>query len=99
MEIENMNDTISNSKDLIDITLLFDLDPIIGLNRINDNQRETNRFDEQNIEYHKSIQTAYHQLRDSSEYGRIFTIDASQTEEKILEDCISKINEKLNEGD
>lgn len=45
-----------------DFVFILDLDPIVGIKRISTNKRETNRFDNKNIEFHKKIRKGYQKL-------------------------------------
>lgn len=90
-QIEDLNDMIKYGENMIDLTLLFDLDPEIGLSRIKDNEREVNRFDQKELDYHQSVRTAYHQIKDSKELDRMKVIDASLDKESVLQQCINEI--------
>ena len=96
-KIENLNTMIKYSENMIDITLLFDVDPKIGLERIHSNNRETNRFDQKDLDYHNAVQTAYHQLKEGKKLDRMKVIDASFDPETVLKQCIHEI-ELLNEN-
>ncbi len=78
-----------------DLTLLFDLDPEIGLARISDNeQREVNRLDVEKLEFHKKVREGY--LKLASMYPeRIIVIDASKPLEEVAETTYRIIKEHL----
>lgn len=66
-----------------DLTLYFDVDPEIGLNRIakNDN-RELNRLDVESLSFHQAVRTGYQEV--VKRYpNRIQVIDASQSQEEV----------------
>ena len=96
-KIENLNTMIKYSENMIDITLLFDVDPKIGLERIHSNNREINRFDQKDLDYHNAVRTAYHQLKEGKKLDRMKVIDASFDPETVLKQCIHEI-ELLNEN-
>jgi len=68
------------------ITILFDLDPEVGLNRINkDKNREINRLDLEKIDFHNKVREGYHILL--GEYkDRIKKIDAGKSMEVVFGD-------------
>lgn len=71
---------------LPDITILFDIDPEVGLARINANkEREINRLDVESLAFHKSVREAYLQLAEKYS-DRIHVIDASLTIEEVVEE-------------
>lgn len=90
--LEQVNETIANSVDLIDTTFYFKIDPEIALNRITKNNRETNRFDKKDLDYHYQLQTAYEQLISVDRSNRFVVIDAEQEEEQVLQQCIDHLN-------
>lgn len=68
-----------------DMTILFDLDPKIGLARINAHKnREINRLDVENLAFHQKVREAY--LKLAEEFPeRIYVIDASQSLEEVFQ--------------
>ena len=78
-----------------DITLFFDLDPSIGLQRIAANAgREVNRLDLERMTFHEKVRASFQKL--ASLYpDRYVTIDASQPLEKVVEDSLKAIKAKL----
>ena len=78
-----------------DLTLLFDLDPEIGLERINLNKnREVNRLDLEKLDFHKKVRKTFLEL--SKIYQkRYVVIDASQDEGHVSHDAIEAILKRL----
>ena len=78
-----------------DLTLLFDIDPKLGLARIAANSnREVNRLDLEKIEFHNKVRNAFLEL--AKRYPeRFVVIDASQSREEVakktLEVMLSRI--------
>ena len=74
-----------------DITFLFDIDPKIGLERINKNKdREVNRLDEEKLSFHQKVREGYLLL--SKKFpDRYIVLDAS----KPLEEVSSKVFEEI----
>lgn len=80
-----------------DLTIFFDLDPKIGLERINKNsKREINRFDLERMEFHKKVREGYYLLLEKYP-ERIVKIDASKSIEEVTNDVYSLIEDKLKE--
>ena len=74
-----------------DATLYFDIDPEIGMKRINEHKgREVNRLDLENLEFHRKVREGY-QLLSRKYSSRIIEIDASQPLQKVYEIAESKI--------
>lgn len=77
-----------------EMTLYFDLDPEIGLSRINkDKDREVNRFDMKKLEFHKKIREGYLEVADRYA-DRIVKVDASRSIEEVVsevKDIVSKV--------
>lgn len=70
------------------LTLYLDLDPEIGLKRIyKDRGREINRLDMESISFHRKVREGYLILA-NREPGRIKVINASKSEEEVLDAAI-----------
>lgn len=84
-----VEDTLPN------LTLLFDLEPAIGFERIKANKnREVNRLDLEERNFYIKVRNAYLEL--SKKYkDRYRIIDASQSFEKVYEDTLKVILEYL----
>jgi dTMP kinase len=67
-----------------DISILFDLDPQIGLERINNNDsREINRLDLEKMDFHKMVREGYNVIYEKNK-DRIVKIDAGQSKENVI---------------
>lgn len=71
-----------------DLTIILDLDPEVGLKRISDNNRETNRLDEEDLSFHYAIREGYHSLVEMYPERNIVIIDANRPVEDIVGDII-----------
>lgn len=82
-----------------DITLLFDLDPKIGLARIAaNNNREINRLDLEKIEFHESVRKTFLEL--AKRFGdRFVVLDASKPFDEVVQDAYKAIKDKLTNAD
>jgi len=78
-----------------DLTLLFDVTPEVGLARINANsKREVNRLDLEKISFHQKVREGYLKLAEQFP-ERYVIIDASQAQEKVAQDALNIIKERL----
>ncbi|WP_071393089.1 dTMP kinase [Bacillus tuaregi] len=74
-----------------DATFYFDIDPEIGLERINrDKGREINRLDLEGFEFHRKVREGY-QILCKRFPGRIVEIDASQSVEAVFQNVEDKL--------
>ncbi|WP_188207385.1 dTMP kinase [Alkalibacillus aidingensis] len=70
-----------------DLTILFELDPQVGLERIHDNQsREQNRLDLEKLDFHQKVYEAYKHLKTRFP-ERITAIDANQDLSHVKQVC------------
>ena len=81
-----------------DLTLLFDIEPELGLARIARNQnREVNRLDLEKIDFHKSVRETFLYL--SRRFSNRFeVVDASLTFDEVFENALQVVLKRLNEG-
>lgn len=78
-----------------DLTLFFDIDPKVGLERIKQNsEREVNRFDKADMDFHYDAYYSYQALRLAFP-ARIKTVNADQTPGNVYFECLDIIEEKL----
>lgn len=81
---------------LPDLTLLFDIEPQLGLDRINQNKnREINRLDLETMTFYNKVRDTYLEL--AKKYPeRIVIVDASKSIEEVFNASLKIINNKLN---
>ncbi len=80
--------------DFPDISIFFDLEPRIGLERINKNKdREVNRLDLEEIEFHNKVREGYTMLLRKN--NNMVRIDASKSINEVFEDVKGIIKEYL----
>ena len=82
---------------LPNLTILFDMDPIEALKRIDKNKnREVNRLDLETMSFYKTVRQTFLDL--ANKYpNRIKVVDASKNIEEVFHDTMKLIEEKLNE--
>ena len=73
-------------KRMPDLTLYFDINPVVGLARIHaHNEREVNRLDNESLLFHEKVRKGYYEI--IKRYpNRIKVINAEQSVEKVVED-------------
>ena len=78
-----------------DLTLLFDIDPKVGLARIASNaDREVNRLDLEKLDFHNKVRATFLQL--AKRYpDRYVIIDASQSREEVAKATMEAILSRL----
>ncbi len=74
---------------LPDITIYIDLDPEIGLSRIESGDREKNRLDLEVMNFHRKVREGY--LKLAEETDRIVVIDGNKAIEEVVSDVLKYI--------
>src|SRR5574344_422941 len=79
-----------------DYTILFDIDPRVGLARINkNNNREVNRLDIKELEFYDTVRKTYLELAKKYK-DRYIIIDASKDFNTVANNVLNIIKEKIN---
>ncbi|MFB7141585.1 dTMP kinase [Gottfriedia sp. NPDC056225] len=80
-----------------DLTIYFDLDPKVGLNRVHQaNEREVNRLDLEELDFHLKVQSGYAEIM-KREPGRFKKVDASNSIDQVFKDTLEVILEKIEQ--
>lgn len=78
-----------------DLTLLFDIEPELGLERIAKNsQREVNRLDLEKLDFHKKVRNTFLELA-KRQPERFVIIDASKSPDEVFESTLNAILNKI----
>jgi len=78
-----------------DLTLLFDIAPEVGLERIAKNKgREVNRLDLEKMAFHQKVRKAFHELA-KTYADRYVIIDASKPLEEVVDQVYQVIEKRL----
>ena len=78
-----------------DLSILFDLDPKIGLERINNNKdREINRLDLEKLDFHEKGRAGYNAVYENNK-DRIVKIDAEQSKENVINEIKNILKLKI----
>ncbi|GBG95515.1 thymidylate kinase [Ligilactobacillus salitolerans] len=81
-----------------DLTFYFDLDPIVGLERIRTNrQDEVNRMDEEQLDFYQQVRAEYLKLAQQNPQ-RIQLIDASLSQDQVEAAVFSKLKKFLEQA-
>jgi dTMP kinase len=81
-----------------DLTLLFDLDPEIGLARLNptaEGQRDVNRLDREPLEFHRKVRAGFLEIAEL-EPQRFHILDARKAPSELAEDAFKVILSRLS---
>ncbi|WP_419882598.1 dTMP kinase [Peribacillus sp. B-H-3] len=79
-----------------DLTIYFDIDPALGLERIASNgEREVNRLDMEALHFHEKVKEGYMLIIEKWK-ERFFIVDASQSLERVLEQTASKVYQVIS---
>lgn len=80
-----------------DITILLDIEPEIGLQRIMKNrQDEVNRLDLEGLNFHNLVHEGYQIIKEKYA-SRITLVDGNQTPEVVFDSVYKLIKDKINE--
>lgn len=74
-----------------DLTLLLDVSPEVGLSRVKDTH---DRLEQEKLQFHKEVRDGYLRLADENP-ERILVIDASESEQTVLETALKRLEPKL----
>ncbi len=78
-----------------ELTIYFDIEPEIGLQRINKNKgREVNRLDLEDLNFHQRVHEGYHILMERFP-NRIIKIDASGTIDEVFKQTLRIVEAKI----
>lgn len=79
-----------------DLTILFDIDPILTMKRVETRGEDLSRFDSETIEFHKTIQTAFIEIAKENE-DRFFTLDAAEPRDAVHQHILFAVSSKFPE--
>ena len=95
-EIYDINMFAINNK-WPDITVLLDVDPEVGLQRIMQNrQNEVNRLDLEGLNFHNKVHQGYQIIKEKYS-DRITLVDGNKSKEEVFDEVYKIIKERLNE--
>lgn len=94
-EVMSIN-TFAIDKTFPDVTFFLDLSPEEGLNRMKGRERSADRLDQEKLDFHQRVYEGY-QIVNEMFKDRIVKIDASQAPDKVADDIVKIILEKIKE--
>lgn len=77
-----------------DVTLYLDVDPEIGLKRVNSGDREVNRLDLENMDFHEKVREGYLILAEKNP-NRYHMIDANKSLESVYKQVLNVLKATL----
>jgi dTMP kinase len=80
--------------DMPDLTFVLDVPPETGLARVQARGEETNRFEEENLQFHRELRAAYREIAEG-EPDRCVLIEASQSPDVVAVHIWMAVQERL----
>lgn len=77
-----------------DITLLLDIDPAIGLARVQSRESDENRFESKGMVFHQQVRQGYLTLAEQNKQ-RFIVINADQDENQVHQDIIAALTPRI----
>ena len=79
-----------------DLTILFDIDPILTMKRVETRGEDLSRFDSETLDFHKTLREAFLEIADADK-DRIFTLDAAETRDAVHQRILFAISQAFPE--
>lgn len=79
-----------------DLTILFDIDPILTMKRVETRGEDLSRFDSETIDFHKTLRTAFLDIAKANQ-ERFFTLDAAQPRDAVHQRILFAISNAFPE--
>ena len=79
-----------------DLTILFDIDPILAQKRVETRGEELSRFDSESIAFHNVLREAFLEIA-TEESERIFTVDAAASRDGVHTHILYGVTQKYPE--
>lgn len=77
-----------------ELTILFDIDPVLAMKRVETRGEELSRFDAESMEFHNSLRTAFLDIAEKNN-DRFFTLDAGEKREAVHTRMIYAMTQKF----
>ena len=77
-----------------DITLLLDIDPAIGLARVQSREGDENRFESKGMTFHQQVRQGYLDLAQKNDQ-RFIIINADQDENQVHKDIVAALTPRI----
>lgn len=79
-----------------DLTILFDIDPILTMKRVETRGEDLSRFDSETLDFHKTLREAFLEIADADK-DRIFTLDAAESRDAVHQRILFAISQAFPE--
>ena len=79
-----------------DLTILFDIDPVIAMKRVETRGEDISRFDAESIEFHNTLRSAFLDIAKENP-DRFFTLDAGEKRQGVHTRMIYAVTQKFPE--
>lgn len=79
-----------------DLTILFDIDPILAQKRVETRGEDLSRFDAESVEFHNTLRDAFLNIAEANS-RRIFTVDAAASRDGVQTRILFAISQKYPE--
>lgn len=79
-----------------DLTILFDIDPILAQKRVETRGEHLSRFDAESIAFHNTLRSAFLDIATANE-ERIFTVDAAASRDGVQTRILFAVSQKYPE--
>lgn len=79
-----------------DLTILFDIDPILAQKRVETRGEDLSRFDAESIGFHKTLREAFLDIANENS-ERIFTLDAASSRDAVQTRILYAVTQKYPE--
>ena len=76
-----------------DLTLLFDIDPVMAQRRVETRGEELTRFDSESMDFHNRLRTAFHEIA-KSEPDRIAVIEADHPRDVVFTRIVNAVTQR-----
>lgn len=79
-----------------DLTILFDIDPILAQKRVETRGEDLSRFDAESIAFHNTLRSAFLDIAEANK-DRVFTVDAAASRDGVQTRILFAVSQKYPE--
>ena len=79
-----------------DLTILFDMDPVLAQKRVETRGENLTRFDSESLDFHKTLREAFQQIAGENP-SRIHTVDADGSRENVQNSILFSLTKQFPE--
>jgi len=93
--VEKVHEAVMNGFEP-DLTILFDIDPVIAMKRVSTRGEALSRFDAESMDFHKELRQAFLKISEQNK-ERIFTLDAGNPQDAVHTAVLFAVTQKFPE--